>query len=57
MLIGFKPDYIKVYAEEEYLKNEVYIGIYDGKLTNNNLYTSLIGLEILNREECINEFV
>lgn len=57
LLIGFKPDYIKVYAEEEYLKNEVYIGIYDGKLTNNNLYTSLIGLEILNREECINEFV
>lgn len=57
LLIGFKPDYIKVYAEEEYLKNEVYIGIYDGKLTNNNLYTSLIGLEILNRKECINEFV
>jgi stage II sporulation protein GA (sporulation sigma-E factor processing peptidase) len=57
LLIGFKPDYIKVILEEEYLKNEVFIGIYDGKLTNNNLYTSLIGLNILNKEECINEFV
>lgn len=53
LLIGFKPDYIKVYADEEYLKNEVFIGIYDGKLTNNNLYTSLIGLNILNEEESI----
>lgn len=57
LLIGFKPDYIKVIQEEEYLKNEVFIGIYEGKLTNNNLYTSLIGLNILNKEECINEFI
>lgn len=47
MLIGFKPDYIKVYNEEECIRNDVLIGIYDGKLTGNNLYTSLIGLDIL----------
>ena len=43
--------------EEEIFKNEVFVGIYDGKLTNNNLYTSLIGLNILNREESINELI
>lgn len=57
ILIGFKPDYIKVNIEEEIFKNEVFVGIYDGKLTNNNLYTSLIGLNILNREESINELI
>ena len=57
ILIGFKPDYIKVNIEEEIFKNEVFVGIYDGKLTNNNLNTSLIGLNILNREESINELI
>lgn len=57
ILIGFKPDYIKVNIEEEIFNNEVFVGIYDGKLTNNNLYTSLIGLNILNREESINELI
>lgn len=57
ILIGFKPEYIKIYAETEVLKNDVVIGIYDGKLNNNNLYTSLIGLNVLNEEECIDEFI
>ena len=51
LLIGFKPDYIKIYDETEALKDNVIIGIYDGRLSKSNLYTSLIGLEILNKEE------
>lgn len=48
VLIGFKPDYIKIYSpEEEVVKNNVLIGIYDGKLSKSNLYTSLVGLNIL----------
>lgn len=57
ILIGFKPEYIKIYAETEILKNDIVIGIYDGKLNNNNLYTSLIGLNVLNEEEYIDEFI
>lgn len=51
LLIGFKPDYIKVYSEEEYTRSDVLIGIYDGKLSKNNLYTSLIGLDILSNRK------
>ena len=47
LLIAFKPDYIKVYSEEVYLRDDILIGIYDGKLSKNNMYTSLIGLEVL----------
>ena len=50
LLIGFKPDYIKIYSEEECVRNDVLIGIYDGKLTKNNLYTSLIGIDILSKK-------
>ena len=42
-----KPDYVKIYEEEEKAINNVLIGIYDGRLTKSNLYTSLIGLNIL----------
>ena len=47
MLVGFKPDYIKIYGEEENVRTDVIIGIYDGKLTKTNKYTSLVGLNIL----------
>lgn len=47
LLIGFKPDYIKIYSEEVYVRNDILIGIYDGKLSRNNMYTSLIGLEVM----------
>lgn len=57
LLIGFKPDYIKIYSEDEIIRNDVFIGIYDGKLSKANQYTSLIGLDILNKEGKKNEFV
>ena len=47
VLVGFKPSYIKIYGDEEYIKKEVIIGIYDGKLSKTNLYTSLTGLSVL----------
>lgn len=57
LLIGFKPDYIKIYGEEECIRKNILIGIYDGKLSRTNSYTSLIGLDILNKEERVNEFI
>ena len=43
IIIGFKPSYIKIYGENEITRNDVIIGIYCGKLTKTNLYTSLVG--------------
>ncbi len=51
LLIGFKPDYIKILDEEECIRNDVIIGIYNGKLCKSNLYTSLIGLDILTNKK------
>ena len=51
LLIGFKPDYIKIFDEEECIRNDVIIGIYNGKLCKSNLYTSLIGLDILTNKK------
>ena len=56
MLIGFKPDFVKIYDDIEYIRDDVLIGIYEGKLSKNNLYTSLIGLDILNKEAKNNEY-
>ena len=55
VLIGFKPDYIKIYSEEEIVKKDVIVGIYDGKLSKTNLYTSLIGLGCFRKEGIKNE--
>lgn len=55
MLVGFKPDYIKIYGEEENIRTDVIIGIYEGKLTKTNKYTSLVGLNILKRSCKTNE--
>ena len=55
VLVGFKPDYIKIYSDEECIKKEVIIGIYNGKLSKANLYTSLTGLSVL-KEGAKNEY-
>lgn len=56
VLIGFKPDYIKIHSpNEEIIKNNILIGIYDGKLSKSNLYVSLIGPNIL-KEGNVNEY-
>ncbi len=52
MMIGFKPDYIKLYhdTEEETVKKAI-IGICDNKLSKSGNYSGLIGLELLNYEK------
>lgn len=57
MLIGFKPDYIKIYSDEIKIIKNVIVGIYNGKLTKTNLYTSLIGLNILKESDVDDKFI
>jgi len=57
ILIGFKPDYIKIYSDETRFSKNVVIGIYNGKLTKTNLYTSLIGLNILKESDINEQFI
>ena len=58
MIIGIRPDYIKIYEEENIkIIKKVIIGIYDKKLSKSNRYSGLIGLELLNKEsERIGDF-
>lgn len=56
LLIGFKPDYVKIIDDDECIRDNVIVGIYNGKLCKSNLYTSLIGLDILtNRTNILEE--
>jgi stage II sporulation protein GA (sporulation sigma-E factor processing peptidase) len=50
VLFGFKPDYVKIYADEEKMQKNVIVGVYNGKLTKTNLYSGLIGLNLLEGE-------
>lgn len=48
MLVGVKPDYIKIWDDEkEYMIKDVIIGIYPRKLSRNGTYAGLFGLELL----------
>ena len=48
MLIGIKPDYIKIKTEEKENKIEnVIIGIYNKSLTKKGEYRALIGMELI----------
>ena len=49
-LIGFKPDYIKVYdTDRETTYHDVIVGIFNDKLSSDEQYNGLLNLEILNR--------
>lgn len=50
MMIGFRPDYIKIYDEDERIIGKVMIGICNHKISKSNHYSGLIGLELLNSE-------
>ena len=48
MLIGIRPEYVKVITDEqEKINKNVIIGIYDKSLTNKGEYQALIGIELL----------
>jgi len=50
IIIGFRPDYIKIYTDTgEEIRKKVIIGIYNNKITKNGLYSGLIGLNLLNQ--------
>jgi len=49
IIIGFRPDYIKIYTEEgEETRKKVIVGIHNNKISKNGLYSGLIGLNLLN---------
>ena len=51
MIIGFRPDYIKIHTEEEEeIRKRVIVGIYNNKIARNGLYSGLIGLNLLNED-------
>ncbi len=45
-LIGFKPDYIIFEGNERKVLKDIVVGICDDKLSENNLYSGIFGLEI-----------
>jgi len=52
IIIGFRPDYIKIYTEEgEETRKKVIVGIHNNKISKNGLYSGLIGLNLLNEGE------
>lgn len=52
IIIGFRPDYIKIYTEEgEEIRQKVIVGIHNNKISKNGLYSGLIGLNLLNEGE------
>lgn len=57
ILLGFKPDYVRVIDENETIRNDTIIGIYNGKLSKSNLYSSLIGINILKEEKKNGKYV
>ena len=51
MIIGFRPDYIKIHIEDgEEIRKKVIVGIYNNKIAKNGLYSGLIGLNLLNED-------
>lgn len=47
MLLGIKPEYLKVIIEEEKIEKNVIIGIYSKSLTRKGEYRALMGMESL----------
>lgn len=51
IIMGFRPDYIKIYTEEgEEIRKKVIVGICNNKIEKNGLYSGLIGLNLLNED-------
>lgn len=49
LIIGFKPNFIEVeWEDEKLIIDDVIIGIYDNKLSKNNMYSAIFGLNLIN---------
>lgn len=45
ILLGFKPDCIKIYIDDECVEKEAVIGIYEKRIcSNTNEYNAIVGL-------------
>lgn len=56
ILLGLKADNVLVEMEENNINiSNVIIGIYNGNLSKNGKYKALIGLDLLNEKEDVNE--
>ena len=44
-----ESEYIKVSRETEYTFKEVIIGLYDGNISNNNSYSGLVGIDMIEK--------
>ena len=54
MLVGIKVEKIKIiFKENENIVNNVIVGIYNKKITKENTYNGLIGLDLLEKEESL----
>ena len=52
IIIGFRPDYIKIYTNDtEKIRKKVIVGIHNNKISKNGVYSGLIGLNLLNEGE------
>lgn len=52
MMLGIKPDRLSInFEEEDIVPQNIVIGIYDGKLSKNESFIALIGLELIERRE------
>ena len=50
LLLGIKPDEFTINYQEKYMQdNNIIIGIYEKKLTKNNKYHALVGLDIIEK--------
>ncbi len=47
IILGFRPDNIKIYENNIISKKKAIIGIYDGRISKSDLYSGLVGLNIL----------
>lgn len=50
VLFGIKPEYIRLREENNYYSDDVIIGLYDGKISQNDSYFGLIGIDLFEKE-------
>jgi len=57
MLLGFKPDSVKIYFDTEEKDVNAIVGIYEKKLSKTGAYNGLVGLDVLESEGEVNEYI
>lgn len=50
VLFGIKPEFIRLEEKNNYYSDDVIIGLYDGKISQNDSYFGLIGIDLFEKE-------